>query len=585
MALFNFQQLTQLRTTPSPGWAKKIGGAINKLFTPDGSQPVPTGVAEDSTTGGGADGQSPLNTMPNSWKVYMDRKSVYQDLEMMDNEDELVPTALDVFANHALDHLPDSEVRMRFNSKNAEVKRILDALDRRLNLRQDIWQIGRDAGLHGNTFREVVIDRNRMQVSRFKQTVSYQISPKMNEFGDKLPGWLAQTDSEFYTGGGRELEEWQIIPIIYGAKSGFFAKPPLAAARRGFKRLSRMEDGMAVARLTRAYDRLAHHIPVKPNQSKEEILTTIRQYKDNIVKRSPSATSEGDMTRSTSPYDVDTDFFLPEDGTGRGRIDVLTSTNNQLGNLNDLNYHREKLLARLKVPISYLQIMSTQKTHLKSGSSGGDVEKEFAKELKHMQSVVRQAVRRLADIELMLHGIVPSEDLYDIELVKIETKDRAADANVMLTYSQAAAYFVEVFGVLPPEFVTERFMLLDSAQKEMLTKFFNTYGDRINKARVKKFETDAAPKPKPAIGGGSGSGNNNKSKAAASLEQSMLKAHEEEKVALEDVVDIMVQTIEGIHAGLVIDSGYEIADLPGDLDDTIRQGLLNVVQSESFVLS
>ena len=65
----------------------------------------------------------------------------------------------------------------------------------------------------------------------------------------------------------------------------------------------------------------------------------------------------------------------------------------------------------------------------------------------------------------------------------------------------------------------------------------------------------------------------------------MLKAHEEEKVALEDVVDIMVQTIEGIHAGLVIDSGYEIADLPGDLDDTIRQGLLNVVQSESFVLS
>jgi len=582
MAIFDFQQLTQLRTTPSPGWASSIGGALKKLFTPEGSQPVPSGVAEPSITGF-VDNQSPITSLPNSWKVYMDRKSVYQDLETMDNDDELVSTALDIFANHAFDHLPDAEIRMRFVSKNEAVQKVLNDLDRRLNLRQDIWQIGRDAGLQGNTFREVVVDQKKMQISRFKQTIGYQISPKQNEVGDKLPGWLAQTDSEFYTGGGRELEEWQIIPIIYGSKSGFFAKPPLASARKGYKRLSRMEDGMAVARMTRAYDRLAHHIPVKPNQSKEEILTTIRQYKDNIVRRGVSATTEGDLTRSASPYDVDTDFFLPEDGTGRGRIEVLTSTNNQLGNLNDLNYHREKLLSRLKVPTSYLQIMSTQKTHLKSGSSGGgDVEKEFAKELKQLQSIVRAAIRRLADIELMLHSITPSEDLYDIELVKIETKDRDADAKVMLTYSQAAAYFLEVFGALPPDFVSDRFMLLDNEQKEMMVKFFDSYGDRITKARVKKLETDAKPKES---GASPGSGNNNKSKVAAAIEQSMLKQQqEEEKVSIDDVVEIMVQVMEDVHSSMVIDGGADVPDLPEDLESNIRQGLLNITQSETFVL-
>ncbi len=586
MALFNFQQLTALRTTPAPGWASRIGGALKQLFTPEGSQPVPTGANEPSVTGF-LDNQSPITSLPNSWKVYMDRKSVYQDLETMDNDDELISTALDIFANHAFDHLPDSEVRMRYTSKVVEVDRILKALDKRLYLHQDVWQIGRDAGLHGNTFREVVIDQTKMQISRFKQTVSYQITPKQNDVGDKLPGWLAQTDTEFYTGGGRELEEWQIIAIIYGSKSGFFAKPPLAAARKGYKRLSRMEDGMAIARLTRAYDRLAHHIPVKPNQSKEEILTTIRQYKDNIVRRGVSATTEGDLTRSASPYDVDTDFFVPEDGTNRGSIEVLTSTNNQLGNLNDLNYHREKLLARLKVPIQYLQIMSTTKTHT-SSKNQPDVEAEFAKELKHLQSVVRQALRRLADIELMLHGIVPTEDLYDVELVKIETKSRAVDAQVMLTYAQTAAYFVEAFGALPPKFMADRFMMLDTAQQETLTKFFDTYGDRIIKARVKKLETDAKPKPTSGGFGGAspGSGNNNKTKAASSIEQSLVKMQEEaDKIALDDIVEVFVQSMENIHASMVIDGGSDIPDLPDDLEDTIRQNLQSVVQSDSFVLS
>lgn len=581
MSIFDFQTMSTLRTVPSPGWARRIGNAVGKLFTPEGSQPTPTGLREDMTTG-----FVDYNAISTSWTVYRDRKSVYDDLEAMDNGDELVSTALDICANHAVAHLPNSDARMRFLSKNPDTQKILNELDKRLNLREDVWQLARDAYLHGNTFREVVIDRKRMHVSRFRQTVHYQISPKMTDFGDKLPGWIAQNEADFHNGGGRELEEWQIIPIIYGSLLGYYAKPSLASARAGFKRLAMMENGMAVARLTRAYDRLAHHVPVKAGQTKEDILTTIRQYRDNITKRALTVTSDGDLKRIDAAPTVETDFYLPSDGTDRGHIDVLTSTNNQLGNLNDMNYAREKLLSRLKVPTSYLQIMSTQKTHLKSGSGGGgDVEQEFAKELKRLQSVIHKAIRRLADVELMLHGIIPDEDVYQVEFVTIETKDRAADATMMYTYSQAAVSFVEALGVLPPEFIADKFMMLDVLQKEQFTKFFNEYGDKIVKSRVKKLATDAAP-PKPTVNTALPGGAQDKAIAASKVTAPRPAAKtKQDEPLLDDVVDAMVQTIEDIHASLVIDAGVgEVPDLPNNLDDIVRQGLLSVTESATFPL-
>lgn len=557
---------------PAPGWATKLGGLLDSLFNVNGPQPTPEATSATSVTG-----DSPLSSMPDSWKVRQDRKSVYLDVARMDAEDELVSTAIDVYADHTVDFLAKSKsdtqsVRMRYIAKTPEVQKTLDALKTRLDLDVTSWQMVRDFKLHGSTFWELVIDRSRMEVTRVKQTVNYFVTPKLNAEGDKVPGWIFQTDTDLYTNGGKELEEWQIVPFLYGDRKGYLAIPQLASARKGYNRLAKMEDGMAVARLTRAYDRLAHHVPVKPSHSKEEVWAQLQKYKESITTRR-TATDDGQLNQAANPLDVGTDYYLPSDGTNRGSIEVLTSNNTQLGNLNDVQYHREKLLARLKVPIAFLQLQSVLKTHLSSNSGGtGNIEKQFAKDCMTGQLVLIKALRRITDIELMLKHQY-SDDAYTIELTPIEVKDRKAESDIELNNAQAASYFIEAFGALPPKFMANRYMNLTAEQQVLMDEFITKHGDTIMDSKVKTLK-NAAIAPKPNIISNTpktGSGNNNSPKAANAISQ---PPGGKQSIPLESLVDLFTDLMGDVRDACV-EQGVALPVLQHDTSDQIRASLIN----------
>jgi len=541
MGLFNFTDNGKGRT-PAPSWARKIGKSLASLFDINtGRQPVAwIGNKETVTDSNASTGSSIL--MPDLWKVFNDRRSVYQDIERMIAEDELVATAIDIVADRCIGN---ADARQSFkktpkrtafavSSDNTRVKKILDDLNRRLDIEEEIWQIIHEFYPHGNCFREVLIDKQLMKVKGFKQTISYQIWPKTNDHGDKLPGWLVVTDKDVTSQGGKELEEWQIISFVYGAKKGFLSVAPLAAARKNWQRLSKMEDGMAVARLVRAYDKIVHRIPIKTEWTRDEIMSTIKRYKDAITKRKLQA-SDGSLLNTDNPLDVQTDFYLPDDGSGKGGVAMLSANNIQLGNLNDVQYHREKLVCRLKVPISYLQLMTAQKTHV-SGSGMTDADIAFAYTLQRVQGTLVKGLERLYDLELMLNGIAPEEGLYSIELAPISTQDRVEDANIELTYAQAAVYFVEAFGALPPELIADKFMQLNHEQQDMMTKFLTGDSKKIWSAKIKTIENGAIVPKAPAVAGKpSGSGNQNKTRASRSSEQ----VGKKQSVSLDSLVDIM----------------------------------------------
>lgn len=586
MGLFNFSDNGKGRI-PAPSWAKKISKVITGLFDTDGAQPVSTvGNKETFTDNNASTGTSIM--MPDLWKVYNDRKSVYLDIERMIGEDELVSTAIDIVADRTIG---TSDARQSFketpkrtsfgvSSNRSDVQRILDALNTRLNITEEIWQIVQEMYPHGNHFREVIIDKQLMQVKAFKQTISYQIWPKTNDHGDKLPGWLVVTDMDVTNQGGKELEEWQIIPFIYGRKKGFLAVALLASARRNWQRLSKMEDGMAVARLVRAYDKIVHKIPVKNEWTRNEIMATINRYKEAITKRKLVA-SDGNLMNTDNPLDVQTDFYLPDDGSGKGNVTMLTASNAQLGNLNDVLYHREKLVCRLKVPISYLQLMTAQKTHI-SGSGMSDSDIAFAYTLQRVQDIIVKGITRLYDLELMLHGIAPEEGLYTIEMAPISTQDRVEDANIELTYAQAAVYFVEAFGALPAELIADKFMQLNHEQQDMMTAFLNGDAKKIWAAKVKTIQNTAiVPAKNPLVPGNSaGSGNNNKTRAARSSEQKGRK----QSISVDELVDVMYN----VYNGIADDMRQEGQDIPtfNEADRLeIKQGILDQIDEGAEVIA
>lgn len=584
MRIFNFA--SDQKTTPPPSWATRIGKATSKLlFGDDGAMPVDdlknTGGATETTVSDGS-----LSAMPNMWRVHENRKSLYRDIERMDAEDELVASALDIIAEAATNFEPDDNseeqtFRVKLTDKAAE--KVITDLIKRLDLYNELFQIVREAVKHGNYLPEVLVDQKQMKVVRLKQTITYQIYPKTSDRGDKLPGWIVREDADIASCTGQELEEWQICPFIFGAKKGYLAVPMLGAARRNWQRLSKIEDGMAVARLTRAYDKYVHKIPIKKEWTTEQIMAAIKRYRDSITKRK-LVTGEGALTQNDTPFDVNTDFYLPDVGDGTGGITTLTSTNLQLGNLNDVYYQREKLLARLAVPVAYLQISSAQKTHLKSGSVG-DADIRFAAFMRRVLATARFGLRRLIDLELVLNGMNPNTIQYNIEMAEIRSKDPMEDAKIELTRAQAAIYFVEAFGALPPELLASKYLYLNPEQQTMLDEFLAEDGQKILDARIKAIEMTAEPAP-PGLTGlspksakpASGSGNSNKSKAKRSTEQKPA-AQSDPSYKLEAVTDLFYALQEKVNESLR-ESGVDIPDGAGWTKDVIRQNLTDIVLLE-----
>lgn len=594
MRIFNFTADTQ--RTPPPSWATKVAdGALRLLFGDKSPQALDDMVGVGTITGT-FDDYSNMTQMPTMWRIHQDRKNMHQDIERMDSEDELVSTALDVIAEMATNFSQDNDNddSFRVTAKNKQIQKIIDDLIQRAHLHTEAYQIVRNFVKHGSYLPEVLLDRRTNQIVRIKQTITYQIYPLLTEKGDKLPGWITLSDKDVYNNsGGEEIEEWQICPFIFGAKKGYLSTPMLASARRNWQRLSFMEDSMAVARLIRAYDKYVHRVPIKKEWTVEEVKNAVRIYKDNMTKRK-IVTSEGNIMRNDQPNDVRTDYYLPDVGDGTGGISVLGSANTQLMNLNDMYYAREKLLARLRVPISYLQIMSTMKTHIKAGvSSGADL--QFAQFMRVVGMCFRSGLARLFDTELLLQGIPPAADNYIIELAKITTKDPLEDAKVAMTQAQTAIYLVEAFGALPADFLAAITLDLDPETQIIFNKYLGKYAEKIMDAQVKAIELTGEP-PQPGIktggpkvganantGAGSGNGGGNKSKAKTKSEQKpgvakqdvdpedMLMIDEDKVVDL--IVQVQQQAIDAMQKAGFPAPDFEIRS-EGDIRRELRQSMI-----------
>ena len=526
--------------TPPSSWATRFSGILKSLFSPSGNQPIPdikNNEVDTRTPGVSINPESEylISQNPENWKLVLNRRTIWLTIESMDDGDELVSLALDITADAAI-----GDVGLQPRSENPEVERILRELFRRINAdygENAAWHICRDMAKHGHKFYEVVIDRTpgMPKISDLKPTADYQIYPALNNKGVKLKGWYYRTDQDIDNNKpGKQMEEWQIIEGVYGRKKGYFAFSMLAPAIRSWKRLNAVEDSMVVARLTRAYDKLIHHVPVDKSFSGVEIINTIRRYKDAMTKKKmagPGNVGNTTTSMNDNPLSVSTDIFLPDDGSKRGDVKLLTSNNVGLMRLEDVYYLRERILARMSVPIKYMQIMSSQKTHLRAGGSLTDEEKQFTKVTQRLNKATRAVFHKLCDRELLLNGIVPTEDLYRLEGLIISTIDEKVEADTLLTLGQAAEYFVSAFGVLPHEFLADKFLRLTPDQKTMLTKFFGTNGDRIVNAMVKAIELEGEPKAvaKPTT------------KPKAKIKQSK---DIDELVSVEDAVELFTELIQ-----------------------------------------
>ena len=127
------------------------------------------------------------------------------------------------------------------------------------------------------------------------------------------------------------------------------------------------------------------------------------------------------MDNRFNPMSMDEDFFVPSKNGKGTKIDTLPGATN-LGEIEDVRYYRDKLLAALKIPKDYI-VEKDQAPERKANLSQLDV--KFARTIQRVQVNIESGLENMAKRHLQLRGF-PATLIRDLRIQLPEPSDMSA---------------------------------------------------------------------------------------------------------------------------------------------------------------
>jgi hypothetical protein len=161
-----------------------------------------------------------------------------------------------------------------------------------------------------------------------------------------------------------------------------------------------MEDAMLIYRLVRAPERRIFYIDTGSlPASKAEM--HIKKQMDKFKKNKSYNRQTGNIEENYNALAADEDFYIAVNGKGSGtKIETLPGAEN-LGEVDDVKYFRDKLLAALKIPKDYI-VEKDQAPDRKANLAQLDV--KFARVITRIQKAIELGLETIAKRHLMLKG-------------------------------------------------------------------------------------------------------------------------------------------------------------------------------------
>ena len=300
-----------------------------------------------------------------------------------------------------------------------------------------LWDIIRNTVKYGDCFTELIVDINNPEegIKKIKILNPNWILRVENEFGylkkflQEVPNMESLQYSE--VGGDAlerpvkyiELDKNQIVhyrlhtsdPIFYP-----YGKSIAALCMRVFRSLKMMEDAMMIYRLSRAPERRIFYVDTgNLPTSKAEMY--IERLKQKSKKEKYYNTNKGTVDARFNPMSMDEDFFVPSKNGKGTKIDTLPGATN-LGEIEDVRYYRDKLLAALKVPKDYI-VEKDSSPERKANLSQLDV--KFARTIQRVQVDIETGLENMAKRHLQLKEY-PASLIKNLKIKLPEPSDMSA---------------------------------------------------------------------------------------------------------------------------------------------------------------
>lgn len=382
---------------------------------------------QKATTSGVIDART-MDAFARDWGanfgLELDRLSRYNDFDQMDVGD--VAVMLDHIAAQALqfeeaidtntDPLQVADCfKVEFTGKNKEGRKVLADTVEATRIRQLMPEIARDMVKYGDEFDELIWDgddivgcqphkvrdmyantdrRGRLFLTRDEQgkPVAYQ---QRREDGQAVAGWFPY-----------EMLHFKLYP---SAKERYSRRGLLDIIRWDWKKLNWMEQGMVLARTTRAYPRLIW----QRDMTGKTTLDAGNAMHDFIMAITRKRSAAGDQQKA--PMTPEEDYFVASgyqpDVTGKlypklDDIKLLDPNLAGLGSILDVQYQRRKLFN--VVPSSVVGIFDSAQSDM----TPQDI--ALARFVDQVQRSLELGLRTLFDRALIAKGIDPKSVGYRI---------------------------------------------------------------------------------------------------------------------------------------------------------------------------
>ena len=409
-------------------------------------------------------GKEEYEWYPTTMFVAQDRQSRYQEYEEMSTY-SILSSCLDIYSDDATQMNSEGNV-IDIISDNEEIKEELEWLFfKRLDINSIIWNIVRKTCKYGDSFYELVLQEDRQGVLFLKP-----LPPKTIvrfERNGRLYGFIQMIPS----GETPEFEPFELVHFtIQDDVDNFrpYGVSIMEAARRPYRQLKLMEDAMVVYRITRAPERLIFFINTGnlPTAKAEEYLNKVKMK----FRKKPFVDQNGRIDYKANPLSVDENFFVPIRGGQEGtRIEQLSGAQN-LSEIDDVKYFKDKIFAALKIPRPYLQDdeggrgWNEPKSHL----SQQDV--RFSRTIERVQRHIVEGLNKIAIVHLLLRGY-KKKNCYEFKLEMTPSSDASEliqSEIISNRLTQARDYYE--LGFLPKSWIAEHVLKIDSSDFKKLFK-------------------------------------------------------------------------------------------------------------------
>lgn len=351
-------------------------------------------------------------TTPVYSEIERSRKERYKDYEAMDEYPE-VGSAFDMYADDSTQK-DTQHRRWSVKSDSPEVVKEIERLFETIQLDRFYYDVVRNTVKFGDCFLELIADINNPAagVQRIKilnpnylirvednygylKTFLQQIPDNTTiDASYQSPIQVGSKNSEYI-----ELDKNQIVHFrLFTSDPKFYpyGKSVAAYGVHTFRSLKLMEDAMLIYRLARAPERRIFYIDVGnlPSSKAELFMERIKEK----FKKEKYFRNKGVDTRY-NPLAADEDYFVPLKGNQNTRIETLPGAQN-LGEVTDVSYFRDKLLAALKVPKDFISQDKNQQAEKKANLSELDV--KFARAVGRVQHQIEAGLEVVAKRHLAL---------------------------------------------------------------------------------------------------------------------------------------------------------------------------------------